>query len=897
MSSRSSHRRLNSVQAQDRLQRKGSNRQRTVVSAQDAYLYALRVAYLAYLLQPRQKRVQHVPAPNRHIQRSSTSVADLVKDFSLIRDSKSTRFPHGFMSELDKRITGVLIGKERRPEFADPQVKRTFAVFLNEFKAPQFRKSMEKDRRVEDLLLIFFSNATKELQKGKAPGDDAWKLMVDRHVALFIRLISSTLKDHNWTHDRPELTSRLNTMEKKLLMHDQDLASENQRNGGAGGSTIEVEVPRSYEVKDMPLVLVVQRIFGVAYADVQNDINRYKAVWTEKAALQDLKTYQANLSLMSKKTLNSDDFDLEDAYEAWKSQEVPDISQMILAIVQSNPELAKSSPGGSLPQFKPGATAGPSYHDPSRHNSIPGEHESSYVIDQPVDMSSLNIRDGGDDDDSAAYTYIPSDPRAYYRAIVQEALTYDIADSQLQPTEASSEAPSIKLLSKQSAELLNEIALRWRLPYPSRLVLFLDVVREKYQHQDIDLDTLDAAFNYIKEPPPTDKKSHRMSHIPESLFDRSRWTIADYALNQQILTALHEALLRELFEKVLHCFDTKAPQLGPIMYVLENHLYEDPIFNAVPEELDRFTEQLRQALREKAADVYRELLAKHIPEMKEQWEFYHVIELGKAVVKLCDRIQKRYRKNPEIMGVSPMMTLVEEMFPAYAADARDLVARILDVAAANGEEVPIQDGFDLYKELVEIRSIHSSALPGRRFDFKIEDQLQDFVWRWIQMTDANLVGWVENAFKADEFQIQSQNPFPSDEERHSVSVVDIFRSFNQTIEQIMSLNWDHDLQYAKFMTALSKSIGVGLARYCDLLEQKFSREMDRLTPEQEAAAQQTRQEKWLSMAKDFYSQKQTIEPFQFWPEVSSHPSPDSICAHRHAVLGEVEQRRICNDPS
>ena len=187
-------------------------------------LYALRVAYLAYLLQPRQKRVQHVANPVRHVQRSSTSVADLVKDFSLIRDSKSTRFPHGFMAELVKRITGVLIGKERRPEFADPTVKRTFAVFLNEFKAPQFRKSMEKDRRVEDLLLIFFSNATKELQKGKAPTDDSWKLMVDRHVALFVRLISSTLKDHDWARDRPELSSRLNTMEKKLLMHDQDLS-------------------------------------------------------------------------------------------------------------------------------------------------------------------------------------------------------------------------------------------------------------------------------------------------------------------------------------------------------------------------------------------------------------------------------------------------------------------------------------------------------------------------------------------------------------------------------------------------------------------------------------------------------------------------------------------------
>ncbi|KAF2868748.1 hypothetical protein BDV95DRAFT_500063 [Massariosphaeria phaeospora] len=868
---RGSNRRLNNVHAQERLQRHGSASSRKAkhpVVAQDAYLYALRVAYLSYLLQPRQKRVQHVPAPARPIQRSSTSVTDLVKDFSLIRDSKSTRFPHGFMAELDKRITGVLIGKEKSPEFKEALVKRTFAVFLNEFKAPQFRKSMEKDRRIEDLLLIFFSNATKELQKGKAPGDDSWKRLVDRHVALFIRLISATLRDHDWVRDRPELSHRLTTMEKKLLSGDQDLASENQRNGGQGGSTVEVEVPRTYEVKDMPLVLVVSRIFGISYSDVQADINRYKAVWTEKAALQDLKTYQAHLSLMSKKTLNSDDFDLDDAYESWKNQEVPDLSQMILAIVQANPELAKSTPGGSMPQFRPNAPLESGYVDRSRTMSdASAQNASSYVIDQPVDMSGLNIRDDSVDD-NASYTFIPPDPRNYYRAVLKEALTYDLADTELEPTEATSESPSIKLLSKQSAELLNEIGLRWRLPQFSRLVLFLDVIGEKYQEQEISLDTLDAAFNYVKEPPPTDKKSHRMSQAQaqESLFDRTKWTIADYALNQHILASLHEALLRELFEIMLLVFDTKAPPLGPIMYVLNNHIYEDSLFSATPEELDRFTEQLRQGLRHRAADVYRELLAKHIPETKEQWEFYHVIELGRAVVKLCERIQKRYRKNPEIMGVSPMMCLVEEMFPAYAADARDLVARIMEVAQARGDEVPVQDGFDLYKELVEIRRIHTDALPKRKFGFHIEGMLQEFVWRWIEMTDTSLIGWVENAFKADQFQIESQNPIPADDERHSISVVDIFRSFKQSIEQITALNWDDDLQYARFMTSVSKSIGLGLARYCELLEQKFSKEMDRMTPEQEAAARQTRQEKWISMAKDFYTGKEKIEPFQFWPE-------------------------------
>ena len=177
MSTRSSlnSRRTNSYSAKDAIQRRtvsysGSTKRKPLVTDNDAYTYALQAAFLAYLLQPRQKRVQHVANTSKPIQRSSTSIQDMVKDFSLIRDSKSTRFPHAFMNALDKRITGVLVGSEKGQEYSDALVKRTFANFLNEFKNPTFRKTMEKDRRVEDLLLIFYSRATSELQKGQERG-------------------------------------------------------------------------------------------------------------------------------------------------------------------------------------------------------------------------------------------------------------------------------------------------------------------------------------------------------------------------------------------------------------------------------------------------------------------------------------------------------------------------------------------------------------------------------------------------------------------------------------------------------------------------------------------------------------------------------------------------------
>lgn len=644
------NRRIDSLQSNRNDFREGSRPRKQIVTHHDAYIFALRVAFLAYLLQPKARRTQHVPAPPAPVQRSSTSINDLMKDFSLLKDSKSTRFPHGFMSELEKRLTGVLMGKEKKPEYNDPAVKRTCAAFLNAFTEQSFRKRMEKDRRVEDLVLIFFSNATKELQKGKVLGDDGWKLMVDRHLALFLRLVSLVLKDHDWVRDRPDLFNRLSTLETKLLAHDQDLTATTSRSGSTGGSTIEVVVPRSYDVKDMPLVQQVARAFGLTNTQVQSDINKNKPVWTEKAALKDLKSYQTYLNIHSRRTLRIDDFDLDESYESWKKSEIQELSQMMLALVKSNPDLAKSTAGPNFPQMNRTAsnsdTADLVYPDASRNNTDNYE-ASSYVIDQPVDMSSVNASNESPEpyrDDDEAFTFIPPDTRTYYRFILGQVLTYDLTNTK----ETAEEESAVKILSKQSTELLGEICLRWRLPQISRTVLFLDVIREKFIDQDITLDTLEAALNLVKEPPQESPKGS--NPIASLLVDRSKWTVMDNALNQKTLLSLHDALLRDLYDAMQHCYEQKPPTIGPLMYVLENHIHEDTGFSRTADDLKVFSVQLHDGLQQKAHETYRSFLEKEVPQDQSSWEFFHVIELGKAVVNIAQRIQKRYRKNPEIMG-------------------------------------------------------------------------------------------------------------------------------------------------------------------------------------------------------------------------------------------------------
>ena len=646
--SRGFSRRVDSLQGIGGLSREGSYDGKRVIEPNDAYLYALRVAYFAYLLQPRAKRTQHVPAPPSLVPRQTTSLNDLMKDFNPAGPSKSTRLPHGFLTELDKRLTGVLMGKEKKPEYNDKDVKRTFAAFLNAFKEPGFNKRMEKDRRVEDLVLIFYSNATKELSKGKTPTDDSWKMMVDRHLALLVRLFSLVLKDNEWARERPELASRLTSLESKLLSHDADLSAAIRND--TGSTTIEVVVPLSYEVKDMPLVQVVGQIFGLRNTMLQSDINKYKPVWTEKAALQDLKTYQAHLNLNTRKTMRSDDFDLDESYEMWKKNEVHDLSQMMMAVIQANPDLAKST-STTFPQINKQSTNQEASEWPDPLRKTMSADGSSYGFDQPADMSSVDSGYGSvehSNSDENVFTFIPADTRGHYRYILAEALKHDQNDQSQKTSETTNGTSPSGILSKQSTDLLNEISLRWRLPLPSRTTLFLDVVKERFVDQEISLDTLDAAFNFVKDFP--HEKGKTSPYNETVLLDRQKWPVVDIALNQQIISTLHVALLRDLFDTLQRCYEPKPPSVGPIVYVMESHIYSDPGFSKTPEELAVYRDQLYNGLIQKAHEMYRTYLEEHVPNDQSSWDFIHVIDLGKAVVALAQKIQKRYRKNPEVIG-------------------------------------------------------------------------------------------------------------------------------------------------------------------------------------------------------------------------------------------------------
>lgn len=48
----------------------------------------------------------------------------------------------------------------------------------------------------------------------------------------------------------------------------------------------------------------------------------------------------------------------------------------------------------------------------------------------------------------------------------------------------------------------------------------------------------------------------------------------------------------------------------------------------------------------------------------------------------------------------------------YAEDTRDMIVRIMQQAQESGEEVEVEEGFLLYKEMAEVRRVYTEAIPG-----------------------------------------------------------------------------------------------------------------------------------------------------------------------------------------
>lgn len=377
---------------------------------------------------------------------------------------------------------------------------------------------MKENRKIEELILMFATTATGILKRDPSLAGDTWKLELNKHIGMFVRMLRDCLR--NVGHVSAELTARLDMYAAKLAPSPSptdsgyDTASTTSRRTDSISSPV---LGLSMNVMDMDMVKSAASLFGYSLQDVQREVYQMKHYCTEKAALLDLKVCNDGMfpfSLLTGfaqtclKNLNAgepfpgrrEDFDSDEAWNHWRTTELSQLQQLMVIMVQFNPELAKSAPSEalpSIPQGRPGSVyssspAGPS----SRHASISSRRSVALIGSGVGSLDLVAEQIDGDEEIEAGgnFTFIPPNPKRYYKRLLELCIDADLDAMANLPED---QEVSLGILSPKHIDLINECALRWRIGQSFRVACFMDVIKAKYERSEVPLECIPEGLQMI----------------------------------------------------------------------------------------------------------------------------------------------------------------------------------------------------------------------------------------------------------------------------------------------------------------------------------------------------------------------------------------------------------------
>lgn len=177
----------------------------------------------------------------------------------------------------------MLCGTNPHRSYSDQLIRRSMTRIYAQLMDDSFMRQMKESRQIEALILNFATHATGVLKKEPSLGEDGWKYELNNQIGQFVKLLRDCLKATG--HVSPELNARLDMYEAKLAPsaapsdsgYDTASTSKDKRdsvvNNGISGS-----------IADMPLVLVVARLFKLPEHAVQQEVDKMRRYCTEKVS-------------------------------------------------------------------------------------------------------------------------------------------------------------------------------------------------------------------------------------------------------------------------------------------------------------------------------------------------------------------------------------------------------------------------------------------------------------------------------------------------------------------------------------------------------------------------------------------------------------------------------------
>lgn len=154
------------------------------------------------------------------------------------------------------------------------------AVFYGQVKDEAFRRQMKENRKIEELILMFATNATNVLKKEPSLAGDAWKAELNNHISYFVRLLRECLRQIS--HVPPELTSRLDMYAAKLAPS--TAASDSGYDSSSTRDSIISPKRASLSISDMPLLLTAAHLFKLPESSIQQEIQELGKYCTPKVS-------------------------------------------------------------------------------------------------------------------------------------------------------------------------------------------------------------------------------------------------------------------------------------------------------------------------------------------------------------------------------------------------------------------------------------------------------------------------------------------------------------------------------------------------------------------------------------------------------------------------------------
>ncbi|RUS24529.1 hypothetical protein BC938DRAFT_473438 [Jimgerdemannia flammicorona] len=495
------------------------------------YEYALRCAILAASEDARNAAAaEAISQRQKEKQEKHATINDVIGSLTDLfgDDGKPNKLTKEVCKGLNKRIDDII----KRRDTSNPAYQDQHLInALTQFQTPLMQSQKSKPTgTINDLLLIFIKTSEHELRRAYPPPQTTGDRL-NAHLAVFAGLLKETI-----IHDAPQSASAelVRALEGFTLSSPKTARSDpgpSQRRANAQTG------PTFFE--NTPLVKTVKDLFQVPQEQHREMVRRLQNVCTEQvriwilmnALLVDIKKCINNVNTKASFPASPNDFPTPQAYDNWKKREVNQLQGLIKSVMAGNPQISLTSTetevGSLLSGSRPQSMA---------MNRMPSDNGSDYRASYSPSMSSTEMQDafGRFEQERAgspggtigtptmpnpwhpkpgetSFTFIPPDPKGYYRVLLSKCIDHDIS------IESSEERTKATVLSKSSEEVLKECFLRWRLSSPYRAVLYLDLVKQKYDAEQLSFEDLKDAMRTF------DNKSFKE-------LDLADWTINDVSV-------------------------------------------------------------------------------------------------------------------------------------------------------------------------------------------------------------------------------------------------------------------------------------------------------------------------------------------------------------------------------